>query len=415
MSDAEAKPIDRPNPALPMTRAELLALIDWELNEPQAQANRLGFTAWALLGSVAYLVWSVVGQIYERKWDGLTVSVVYLFCTALLDLARSLISVGVDAPVSNKIRFVRASTAAIGARGSMIVLAIYQAVSCVLWWKVRNVVGFWWALPGMATGGALALMVAFVLLVDALEARIRSAPVSDKHRLKIALAVYAVQGVSLFAAGRWCFDSRHLLAIADVRSGMLLATIMLLMILLASGHSPREHLLVLRILRRSVAFGEVTIAQGLEKLEAAVMGHSLETLFGDPYKRLKVIMSEVHDFISEFDDWLSSTDLKTNEAISTEDVARIRSGLKERHDRRADIHKRLQAAAVECATALDGLRKDSPVFITSAARTFLDELKSETKFQRVHIHRFASLRGLGDGHVRGVALGEHGPEGVEAS
>ena len=91
MSDAEAKPIDRPNPALPMTRAELLALIDWELNEPQAQANRLGFTAWALLGSVAYLVWSVVGQIYERKWDGLTVSVVYLFCTALLDLARSLI------------------------------------------------------------------------------------------------------------------------------------------------------------------------------------------------------------------------------------------------------------------------------------------------------------------------------------
>jgi len=254
----------------PLTRPELLAAIDAEIERLEEDTKRPGWSMWALQGAIATTLWLALNDLGPKS-NLRTVGIVFLFGSVVSDFVLALCdTLGRFGRVERKQPRYRFSNAdpLLGPR--VITFAFLRALVILL-------IYFWLGstlkLPSLAWYYGVLLVMCLIGVPLLL---IRRLTLEDPRSLRVAGIIASLQAVWAGYLSFALFEKLPLSVTeyngSDFRVGFLLTTAAYLAWLIASEQQPRPVVTSMKDIRRELALGRMGVEDAARDVDHALHG-----------------------------------------------------------------------------------------------------------------------------------------------
>ena len=280
----------------------VLHTLDFEINRIRSQEKESGWTIWALLGSLATIVWLVLGELKAEgiRWANVLV-LILVVCLLIDNVSIFYTMFSQEELPREKGRRYRFSHY-LGENRLEIFLGLLRCVALV--WIAWYASEFVW--PSHALLAYVYYGVAAILLTVGFVWSF----------LRIPTPVYSSKGVALvtafflalfLAVGSWPMVGYFLLVssdphgatLAEYRLSFLIATGVLLLLLLTRGARHVSMLASLINVRRALAFGKIDVDTAIQQTDIILTGMRMQDLVQEDLKRLLEYIDQVEEEFAE--------------------------------------------------------------------------------------------------------------------
>lgn len=301
VSDRGLNAIPRNNEAAaiiePLTRTELIAALDGQIKDIEEESKRPGWSAWALLGGVASLLWMALSQ-FSSQTNFQAVGLVTLFGVLVVEMF-SLAFLRRDELIHSKskpLRF-RSIRDDPNASQELMLFHLFRTAGLLALSlgidKSLQVPSLSWYL-GMQVFG-----ITFILLFIWAN---RSGPNQSKLGDRINRATPIMNWLTIVWSAGICYILlgklyliRTTASVADFRLGVLLTGIMYGLQLIVSGDKERPLVNKLKTIRRDLAFGRITVLVARREIDNSVLGLDPSEVLTNAVEKLAAFLDNVKD------------------------------------------------------------------------------------------------------------------------
>jgi hypothetical protein len=299
-------------------------LLEFEIDRIHTEESRPGWTIWALLGSLATVLWFIVAELEKNTIDSFNALFLLLALSLICDCLKEipLILSGpstLSSPL--RLRFTRSifqgriySLAALGRSIALIVVTT----------MIRPFVGAWYIVAAYVFYGRLALAFAgrFILGFLRIPSPLRGeTPYRDVRWIVLQILLLAPGILALFGLSSVLSNQTISPAVFEYRFSGLLAAATLILLMIAQDQSRTPLLATLMHIRRSLIFGNTDLASAKQQAEIALMGMTIADAFQDDLRRLLSDLEQANTLLEAIEEGLQgilSMIDKNNSEISKE-------------------------------------------------------------------------------------------------
>jgi hypothetical protein len=284
-----------PNVSTSFSKEEVLKALDFEIDSIKSEINRLGWTTWALLGSLATIIWLIINN-WENFKGNFTNVGLWFFCVIfLIDILNIIDNILLQRKShTGEIRIYRFKELYSSSR-RLFLLNFLMALSLVYLSVIllKNVPPLIRIYSFLFYGGACLIWL-FTLIMSFIDFPL----VQGNYKFRTYKLILTLIILPGFVVLFYCYKTIGTINILEIKLAFLICTFLFLLKRLSEGNDSKSKMDSLKEIRRDLVFGRLGIQEALKRTDIILLGMNVSQFFQDDIDSLLKLLSLNHSEIN---------------------------------------------------------------------------------------------------------------------